>query len=161
MRFAHWLILSAYLLACGSELAPGAAPSHGEVAEAEVGRAGVRLRLDGASNDGRRFRLARATLELSGAASVVLRAPRDSEDGTLSAPLPGGTYATSLRPGFVLVEKLADGSERNVEATLDMAQPLLTRVPEAEPAFLSLVFHVGEATVEIGGGSPLRLSVRR
>jgi len=147
MRFAHWLILSAYLLACGSELAPGAAPSHGEVAEAEVGRAGVRLRL--------------ATLELSGAASVVLRAPRDSEDGTLSAPLPGGTYATSLRPGFVLVEKLADGSERNVEATLDMAQPLLTRVPEAEPAFLSLVFHVGEATVEIGGGSPLRLSVRR
>lgn len=156
MRVALPLCFSLVLGACGHDLAP-TAPAPGAPSPHD----GVSLRLDGHSPSGRKFRLVRGTLELSGAASVVLRAPRDANDGVLGTPLPSGSYVATLRPGFALHELLADGSERRVEAELVGKHPRTAHVSTGAPVELHVVFRVDDELVELGADRGVRLSDRR
>jgi hypothetical protein len=156
MRVAVSLCLASLLVGCGHDLSPTEASS-----AAAFALDGVSLRLDGRSPSGRHFRLARGTLELSGAASVVLRAPRDVNAGVLGTPLPGGSYVATLRPGFELHELLPEGGERTVAAEVVGKHPRTAHVSPGAAVELGFVFRVDGELVDIGSDQGVRLSDRR
>lgn len=156
MRVAVPLCLVSLLIGCGHDLSPSE-----EAPAAALAQDGVSLRLDGRSPSGRKFRLARGTLELSGAASVVLRAPRDANDGVLGTPLPGGSYVATLRPGFELHELLPEGGERTVAAEVVGKHPRTAHVSPGAAVELGFVFRVDGELVDVGADQGVQLSDRR
>jgi hypothetical protein len=165
MRRIACLFAVLALSACGSQVRP--APTETTDLHSDDGLAlaeltgGVSVNLRGEAQ-GRSYRLAQATFDVSGAASLVLMAPGDAIDNTLGAPLPPGSYATFLRPGYVLKEMLDDGTERTLDdATLVSANPALVHVGSGAPRNLALRFRVHGSTVEIGAPEAIRLSDRR
>jgi hypothetical protein len=151
--------------ACGSQVRPDPAEPKEELSTSDAPAVaeltgGVSVHLRGEAQ-GRRFHLARATFDVSGAASLVLMAPGDTVDDTLVSPLPPGSYATFLRPGYVLKELLRDGTERRLDAELVSANPALVHVGAGAPRTLALRFRVDGTIVDIGAPEAIRLSDRR
>lgn len=150
------LILSALcLMACGDDLrAAEDAYRNSEV----TGTVHMPLTAQGA--DGKSYRLRNTTFEIAGAAMFTvgdqdLRTP-DAE--TLATTVPAGSYSMYLRPGWELVERSADGSEKVAAATLVSRNPLAFEIGNTLEARVALTVRTGDKDVVFGAVSPIKVT---
>lgn len=139
------------LSACGTELRESDAMFR---AADESGS--LKVALLGKSENGQQYRLRKATFEVSGNAMLTLSG-RDLEK--LYAPLPEGDYQMFLRPGYELVERSADGSERVIPAHLNSPNPMRLHVVAHVDGSVALSFRAEHGDIAFGHASGLRASV--
>jgi hypothetical protein len=115
----------------------------------------LRIALSADREDGSSLRLRGAEFELSGSALLTLsdRDLRRSHE-SLVTRLPAGEYTVFLRPGWRMVERDANGSERESTST-ELLSPNPTRLVVNEYGDESLVlrFRQGEREIRFGGGA--------
>jgi hypothetical protein len=148
MRRALASLFLLCLSACGSEL--GESEAMFRVAD-RSGSLQVALVANDAS--GAQYRLRKATFEVSGNAMLTLSS-RDRDQ--LHAPLPEGDYQMFLRPGYELVERAADGSERVISAQLHTPNPLHLHVAAHTDGSVALSFRAEHGEISFGRARGLR-----
>lgn len=142
MRRALASLLLLCLSACGNDL------GESEAMFRITDRSGS-LKVALVANDasGAQFRLRKATFEVSGNAMLTL----SSRDRThLEAPLPEGDYQMFLRPGYELVERAPDGSERVISAQLNTPNPMHIHVTAHTDGSVALSFLAEHGEVAFG-----------
>ena len=116
----------------------------------------LQIRLSGTDGHGRRYRLQKATFELSGTAMLTLStAAQAVGEKTLTTPLPSGAYQLFLRPGYEVVELGSDGAEHTIAAKLKSQRPLLVSVLSRGDQRVALCFSAGERDISFGNGADL------
>jgi hypothetical protein len=116
----------------------------------------LKVTLLGMGENGKQYRLRKATFEVSGNAMLTL-AGRDLDK--LYAPLPEGDYQMFLRPGYEIVERSADGSERVIPARLNSPNPMRLHVASHVDGSVALSFRAEHGDIAFGHTSGLRASV--
>jgi len=130
------------LSACSNEL------SESDAMFPSVDRSGsVQVALVSNAANGAHYRLRKATFEVSGNAMLTLSS-RDRDQ--LHAPLPEGDYQLFLRPGYELVERAADGSERLISAQLNTPNPMHLHVAPHTDGSVALSFHAEQGEIAFG-----------
>jgi hypothetical protein len=109
-----------------------------------------------ARDNGRVFRLARATVELSGPALLTLDAARADSAFATGARIPDGGYSLHVQPGYVVHELMADGSERAVAAELVGPNPRRLRLGAGAHASVDLAFQIDGRSVRFASENALR-----
>lgn len=150
MRGALVLSLALLVMACGRDF-------HDADPFVRDQSGSVRVALSASSEQGATYFLRDSTVEISGSALLTLGA-RDARQDALTTPLPYGTYSLYLRPGYRVVQVQADGSEQELEATLESPNPRRFTLGPLEDSNLTLTFSVGDQKVVFGAASPLRVT---
>ena len=107
----------------------------------------VQVALVASAANGSQYRLRKATFEVSGNAMLTLSS-RDRDQ--LRAPLPEGDYQLFLRPGYELIERAADGSERVISAQLNTPNPLHLHVAPHMDGSVALSFRAEQGEIAFG-----------
>ncbi len=137
-----------------------------DLSSAEEGFAAVEVTgalhvpLTGQGEDGKSYRLRGASFDVSGSAMFTLteRDARGPEHDALVTTLPGGYYSLFLRPGWTLVEVLADGSEQKIEGTLESKNPVTFEIGRTVDTRVVIQLETERGKVVIGGTAPLRVT---
>lgn len=116
----------------------------------------LNLTLIGKDAAGKEYRLRKATFEVSGNAMLTLQG-RDHEQ--LSTPLPQGDYQMFLRPGYELLERDSEGSERAVSARLSSPNPVRLHVAARSDGSVALSFRTEHGDISFGQARGLRARV--
>jgi hypothetical protein len=116
----------------------------------------VKVTLVGKDAIGKQYRLRKATFELSGNAMLTLQG-RDGDN--VHTPVPQGDYQMFLRPGYELVERDADGSERVITAQLSSPNPTRLHVAPHTDGSVALSFRAEHGDIAFGQRRGLSASV--
>lgn len=112
----------------------------------------IKVALVGKDAAGKSYRLRKATFEVSGNAMLTLQG---RDDADLQAPLPQGDYQMYLRPGYELIERTADGSDRAVTARLSSPNPARLHVTSRIDGSVVLTFRAEHGEIAFGEGRGL------
>jgi hypothetical protein len=154
MRLAIFLACALSLSACSDALTD----SQGSFAEPDLSGS-LRIPLLVEDAEGESYRLRGADFEISGSAMLSMsdrNGVRARE--SLVTRLPPGQYTVFLRPGWRLMQRGADGTEKLASAALLSPNPVTLDVSELGDESVRLVFQKDGKELRLGGSTGVRVT---